>query len=259
MPTMSTGCACLGVGRRQALLFAMRLGNGDRSRQAKVAGSRLVRGVAGHCADFACRRFGRLGSRSTVAAHRAGAEGQKKRRRQPARAAEREFTRIDAAHQAAARRHNAKPKPLRAAPAKRAERPRRSILRCLRSSPGRPSRSARRPCWAAEYRSRVRFSARAPTIGITACHSSSAVKSCCWRAWCCNSTAFWRDGRSAAAKLDEVDEELHDLKTTAAMLSETHSPSSAFYAHYAGGANAQLLLADLKGQLDLLAIKIGQE
>jgi hypothetical protein len=71
---------------------------------------------------------------------------------------------------------------------------------------------------------------------------------------------IWRDNRTAAAKLDEVDEELYDLKTTAALLSTTHSPtSSAFYSHYAGGANAQLLLTDLKSQLDLLAIKIAQE
>jgi hypothetical protein len=70
---------------------------------------------------------------------------------------------------------------------------------------------------------------------------------------------LWRENRSAAAKLDEVDEELHDLKTTAALLGTAHGPSAgAFYAHYAGGANAQLLLTDLKGQLDLLAIKIAE-
>ncbi|MCC6126458.1 MAG: hypothetical protein IT426_15980 [Pirellulales bacterium] len=68
---------------------------------------------------------------------------------------------------------------------------------------------------------------------------------------------LWRENRSAAAKLDEVDEELHDLKTTAALLGTAHGPAAgAFYAHYAGGANAQLLLTDLKSQLDLLAIKI---
>jgi hypothetical protein len=67
----------------------------------------------------------------------------------------------------------------------------------------------------------------------------------------------WRDNRAAAVKLDEVDEELRELKNTAALLGTSHSPSSStFYAHYAGGANAQLLLTDLKSQLDLLAIKI---
>jgi hypothetical protein len=71
---------------------------------------------------------------------------------------------------------------------------------------------------------------------------------------------LWRDNRAAAAKLDEVDEELHDLKSTASLLGAAHrSNSGSFYAHYAGGANAQLLLTDLKSQLDLLAIKIAEE
>jgi hypothetical protein len=70
----------------------------------------------------------------------------------------------------------------------------------------------------------------------------------------------WRAHRSAAEKLDDVDKEIHDLKTTAALLGMTHSPTaSAFYAHFAGGANAQLLLADLKSQLDLLAIRIARD
>jgi hypothetical protein len=68
-----------------------------------------------------------------------------------------------------------------------------------------------------------------------------------------------RDNRAAAVRLGEVDEKLHDLKTTAALLGTSHSPTaSSFYAHYASGANAQLLLTDLKSQLDLLAIKIAE-
>jgi hypothetical protein len=71
---------------------------------------------------------------------------------------------------------------------------------------------------------------------------------------------LWRDNRAAAAKLDEVDEELHDLKSSASLLGAAHrSASGSFYAHYAGGANTQLLLTDLKSQLDLLALKIAQE
>jgi len=71
---------------------------------------------------------------------------------------------------------------------------------------------------------------------------------------------LWRDGRQTAAKLEHVDEELHGLKSTTAMLGTTHSSAaSAFYCHMAGGANSQLLLNDLKGQLDMLALKIGQE
>lgn len=71
---------------------------------------------------------------------------------------------------------------------------------------------------------------------------------------------LWRDNRAAAAKLDNVDEQLHDLKTTTTLLGATQgSAGSRFYAHFAGGAGPQLLLADLKSQLDLLATKISQE
>lgn len=71
---------------------------------------------------------------------------------------------------------------------------------------------------------------------------------------------LWRDSRRAVSKLDRVDEELRGLKSTTAMLGTTHSSAaSAFYSHMAGGANPQLLLADLKGQLDMLTVKIGRE
>jgi len=70
---------------------------------------------------------------------------------------------------------------------------------------------------------------------------------------------LWHDNRSTAAKLDHVDERIDDLKTTTSLLGTSHSPAaSSFYSHLAGGANAQLLLADLKSQLDLLAVKISQ-
>ena len=71
---------------------------------------------------------------------------------------------------------------------------------------------------------------------------------------------LWHDNRHAAAKLDDVGEQLRDLKTTTTMLGTSHtSPASAFYSHLAHGAGPQLLLADLKSQLDLLAVKIGRE
>jgi len=70
---------------------------------------------------------------------------------------------------------------------------------------------------------------------------------------------LWHDSRYAAAKLDEVDEQLHELRTTTTLLGTGHlSPSSAFYCHFADGANPELLLSDLKGQLDLLALKISR-
>jgi hypothetical protein len=70
---------------------------------------------------------------------------------------------------------------------------------------------------------------------------------------------IWRDSRRAAAKLETVDEQLHDLKTATSLLGTTHGPSSAFYAHWAGGAGAEILLGDLKSQLDLLAVKLSRQ
>jgi hypothetical protein len=71
---------------------------------------------------------------------------------------------------------------------------------------------------------------------------------------------IWNDHSHTSAKLDHMDERLADLKSTTALLGTTHStPAMSFYSHLVGGANPQLLLADLKGQLDLLALKIGHE
>jgi hypothetical protein len=71
---------------------------------------------------------------------------------------------------------------------------------------------------------------------------------------------LWHDNRDTAQKLDHVDERLHALNQTTSLLGATHgSASSPFHLHMAGGASPQLLLADLKSQLDLLALKLGQE
>jgi len=70
---------------------------------------------------------------------------------------------------------------------------------------------------------------------------------------------LWCDNRQAAAKLDDVDQQIHELKTTTTLLSTSQGPVSAtFYSHLAGGAGPQLLLTDLKSQLDLLAMKIAR-
>ena len=54
-------------------------------------------------------------------------------------------------------------------------------------------------------------------------------------------------------------EQLDDLRQTTSLLGSNHgSAAQAFYAHLAQGANPQMLLADLKGQLDLLAIRMAQ-
>ncbi len=65
------------------------------------------------------------------------------------------------------------------------------------------------------------------------------------------------DSRRTSDQLDTVDQRLDDLKHRAALLATTESaPSRAFYQHLAGAANPQLLLADLKGQVDLLAMQV---
>ena len=70
---------------------------------------------------------------------------------------------------------------------------------------------------------------------------------------------IWHDNRHAAARLQTVDEEIDELKTTTSLLGTTHGPSAAFYAHWAGGAGPDILLTDLKSQLDLLAVKLAKQ
>jgi hypothetical protein len=69
---------------------------------------------------------------------------------------------------------------------------------------------------------------------------------------------LWHDNRDTAEKLDHVGERLFDLNRRATSLG-TGSGSTAFYSHMAGGASPQLLLADLKSQLDLLSARLGHE
>jgi hypothetical protein len=71
---------------------------------------------------------------------------------------------------------------------------------------------------------------------------------------------LWRNNRVAVAKLDNVDEQLHELKNTTMLWNASHGPASnLFYTHLANGAGSQLLLNDLKSQIDLLAMKIAQD
>jgi hypothetical protein len=71
---------------------------------------------------------------------------------------------------------------------------------------------------------------------------------------------LWHDNRHTAAKLDHVDERLHDLNQTASRLGTSPATaSSSCHPHLPAGANPQMLLAELKTQLDMLAVKLGQE
>ena len=70
---------------------------------------------------------------------------------------------------------------------------------------------------------------------------------------------IWRNSRQASERLRQVDSQLDDLQQTTAALENTHDATSqAFYTHMAEDANPHLLLADLKGQLDMLAVKIAK-
>lgn len=63
-----------------------------------------------------------------------------------------------------------------------------------------------------------------------------------------------KSNHSASDALEELDSQLDELRHTTTLLSASRtSPAQSFYLHMAEGASPKLLLADLKGQLDLLA------
>jgi hypothetical protein len=65
---------------------------------------------------------------------------------------------------------------------------------------------------------------------------------------------LWHSNRQTAQSLTALDGELHRVRHATTLLTTTKNASAqSFYAHMAEGASPQLLLADLKGQLDLLA------
>ncbi|MCA9144477.1 MAG: hypothetical protein H6821_02830 [Planctomycetaceae bacterium] len=71
---------------------------------------------------------------------------------------------------------------------------------------------------------------------------------------------LWRSNRDAAESLDELDSQLDELRHATSLLSTSHSsPAQSFYLHMADGASPNLLLADLKGQLDLLASRLADK
>ncbi|WP_425618527.1 hypothetical protein NA78x_002235 [Anatilimnocola sp. NA78] len=66
--------------------------------------------------------------------------------------------------------------------------------------------------------------------------------------------SLWQTNRATSHTLDQLDGELNELRHSTTLLTQSHSnPSQSFYLHMAEGASPHLLLADLKGQLDLLS------
>jgi hypothetical protein len=71
---------------------------------------------------------------------------------------------------------------------------------------------------------------------------------------------LWQSSRQTQETLVTLDNELSRVRQATTLLSTSHSgPAQSFYAHMAEGATPQLLLADLKGQLDLLAQQMGNK
>jgi len=67
------------------------------------------------------------------------------------------------------------------------------------------------------------------------------------------------DHRQTAARLARFDNRLIQLRRDAALSASDARPAgAAFYAHLAEGASPQLLLTDLKGQLELLTQRLGE-
>jgi hypothetical protein len=65
---------------------------------------------------------------------------------------------------------------------------------------------------------------------------------------------LWSTNRQTASTLSNLDEELKTVREATTLLSTSHSSAGqSFYLHLAEGASPHILLADLKGQLDLLA------
>ena len=69
-----------------------------------------------------------------------------------------------------------------------------------------------------------------------------------------------QSAQRTAQTLTDLDGRLGELREVTALVSATHSaPAHSFYAHLSEGAGPQILLADLKGQLDLLAQQMARQ
>ncbi len=65
---------------------------------------------------------------------------------------------------------------------------------------------------------------------------------------------LWQTNRATSQTLQNLDGEIHELRHSTTLLTNSRSnPAQSFYLHLAEGASPNLLLADLKGQLDLLS------
>ncbi len=71
---------------------------------------------------------------------------------------------------------------------------------------------------------------------------------------------LWSENRDTSKRLGQMDEQLDELRQSTRLLGTPyHSASQNFYAHLSEGASPKMLLSDLKGQIDLLSIRMGQQ
>lgn len=71
---------------------------------------------------------------------------------------------------------------------------------------------------------------------------------------------LWRNSRHATGKLQDAYTRLVELQHTAEVISASRSGGTpAFYAELVRGASPQMLLSNLKGQLDQLATRLGSD
>jgi hypothetical protein len=71
---------------------------------------------------------------------------------------------------------------------------------------------------------------------------------------------LWHSNKQTASVLHELDGELKNVRQATTLLSSSHSSGAqSFYLHLAEGASPQMLLTDLKGQMDLLAQQMARQ
>ncbi len=77
---------------------------------------------------------------------------------------------------------------------------------------------------------------------------------------CLQLDRLWSENRDTSKRLGQMDEQLEELRqTTRLMGTPYHSASQSFYTHLSEGASPKMLLSDLKGQIDLLAVRMSQQ
>ncbi len=73
-------------------------------------------------------------------------------------------------------------------------------------------------------------------------------------------TRLWRNSRRVNRQLAGVDQQLNEIQRLAGSLAGSHmSCSSAYYDHFSRGASSEMLVANLRGQVDQLAHRIAAE